>query len=128
MIDGPIDFGDERKADAEAWKQGLKRLGGFLSEEEQQKIVLVQLYTAGKIDGRADGVPEAEINALLEWADRARINDGLLQNLLAGGLYVRMKGSEPEFSLSPKGMAEGKALGEKLGLPPLDNGEEPKRD
>jgi hypothetical protein len=89
----------------------------FLTDDEQRKLILVQLYTAEKIDLRKNGVPRDEIMALVEWADKTRARDGMLQSVLSGCAFVRMKGKEPEFWLTPKGLAEGKALAEEMGLP-----------
>jgi hypothetical protein len=77
----------------------------------------VQLYTATKIDLRDGAVPEKEVMALVEWADKTRASGGLLQNALRGNAYVRMKGGAPQFELTSRGLAEGTLLADQMGLP-----------
>jgi hypothetical protein len=68
-------------------------------------------------------VPEADILALLDWAHSTRTGNALLDNLLEGSVYVRMKegDSEPSFQLSPRGMKSAKRTARDAGLPVADD-------
>ena len=109
------------KGDAAAWKHAVEsgRLD-MLSYEEARQLTLILLYTREEVDGEGS-TTEADMKALLAWASDTRTRAGLLDAVLDGALYVRMRDGEPVFSLSPKGEADAKRTAEEMGLPDGDS-------
>jgi hypothetical protein len=82
---------------------------GLITDDEVRRIVLGACYEAKK-NGREGGVPESEIVELVAWAERVRIDAGVLANVLDGSMHVTLIDGKPAFVLSPKGMEEAKRL------------------
>src|SRR4051812_6838153 len=114
----PMEEGDRK-----AWQHALANdLGQLLSDDEIRRLTVLLLYTRESKDGDTGGVPEADVTALLEWATDVRMSSGLLDALLAGNLYVRMRvgDKEPTFALTPRGEAAAREAAERAGLPVPD--------
>lgn len=110
---------ETRRADRAAWRhaQDTGRFS-FLSRNDIERLVINLFHTAEEVDLRTlESVTTEEVESLIEWADKARASDALLQNVLSGSAYVRMKGREPHFELTSRGLAEGMELAEQMGLP-----------
>jgi CRISPR/Cas system-associated endonuclease Cas1 len=118
MGNSKMDDGDKR-----AWDHAIAsgRLS-MLDDAEVERLALVLVYTRTAKDGE-ESVPEADIDALLDWAQGVRVASGLLDALLSGGAYVRMKAGqgEPTFSLTPRGEEEAKDVARRMGLPVADD-------
>jgi hypothetical protein len=80
-------------------------LAGNLSDAEVD-LLLQQL-----IDQHGgERPPDAEAHALIRWAEHVRIDQQLLDMVLAGDAEVRLEGGTPSFRLTEKGMAQAEAL------------------
>jgi hypothetical protein len=114
----------QNEGDRRAWQHAIESgaFGSILSDDEKEKLVLFQCYTAQTLDGAAS-VEEADLIALLEWAERAKLNATLVQNIVNGEVFVRMKAgdADPTFQLSPKGEAVAKESAQSMGLPIADD-------
>jgi hypothetical protein len=85
----------------------------FLSEDEVNKLVMTYLYK------RPDhGASEALVRAVVEWADQARFAVAMLDNILGGEMFIHLDAAdeEPTFSLTPRGEANARQIGERLGV------------
>ena len=107
--------------DQRAWRHAIDsgRLAP-LSNDELQRIALNAIYTATEID-RRDGCPESEIEAICEWAQKARLQGDMVAAVLDNNVFIRWKDGDVLFSLSPKGRDEGRRHAEQLGLPVADD-------
>jgi hypothetical protein len=115
---------DMEEGDKRAWQHAIESgaLGTSLTPEESENLVLIQCYTAQKIDGK-DSTSEADMLALLEWASGVRTSAGCLDGVVNGDLFVRMGAgdAEPTFQLSPKGEASARETARGMGLPVADD-------
>lgn len=74
--------------------------------QNELNILLAQL-----IDQIAPRRPtDEEALAVVRWAERIRIGQGLLEMVLSGDAQVRIDNDKPLFSLTEKGMAEAERL------------------
>lgn len=104
------------EGDRRAWKHGLANMH-MLTDEELHNLALLAIYTRQVIELSEDGLTEAELEVVRAWATDARINVGLLDAALAGGVFIHVRDGTVSFALTPKGEREAIALAEKLGLP-----------
>lgn len=75
---------------------------GLLTDAEAETLVLLTV-------GRDGSATEEELQRILEWANDVRASESLLDNVLAGNMFVRIKeGDEPRFSLTAKGKHRAK--------------------
>lgn len=70
----------------------------LLSDDEVQTMVLAALAASDP-----EPVQEDDLRSLVDWAQNATIDHGLLQNVLEGRMLWTWNGEEPVFSLSKKG-------------------------
>lgn len=79
----------------------------LVSDEELRTIALSLGYA------RKDkkGFTEAEFGILVKWAEKVRIEQGMLENVLSGSFICDVVHGEPSFFMSPRGISEVKAMG-----------------
>jgi hypothetical protein len=110
--------GETASADTAAWRQAALAGRFRIIKEEEARMLLTALdHTATVIDERIEGATHGEMQRFLTWAEAARKNDGLLDALIRGHVFVRMVGREPQWELTKDGAAAVRALGEEMGLP-----------
>lgn len=83
----------------------------LLTQEEAERIAAA-VERAPRKRARGEKAMRAEIERAFAWARQVRLDAGLLENVLKGGVYVQFRGGrrEPEFSLSAEGRAEAERL------------------
>ena len=80
-------------------------LSTLLTNEELETLVLMLGYGQ-----QPAGFSDADIEAVVSWAEKARMNAGLLDNILAGSFCCSVAGGEVKFGLTPKGQQEAEAM------------------
>lgn len=77
----------------------------MFTRDEAERLILMLGYGHGEA-----GFLREDWQALAYWAGTARMNEGILQNVLAGDLCVHIEDGEVLFGPTPKGAAAAEAI------------------
>ena len=77
---------------------------GVVSQAEVETLILSFLASRNKEFGKEDSISEKEIMKIVEWAEHARVDNAMLDNVLNGTILINLnKSGGICFGVTPKG-------------------------